>query len=209
MKTSPINYEFSGSAITAKSRSDLKGQWGKAVLATFVIILVSGAVNIVPLVGPLLVGGPLSVGIAVFVLKIARGQKAEIGNVFEGFQMFLTSFLAYLMMFVLMFIGFLFLIIPGIIVALGLSQTFLIIADNPSISPGDALKRSWEMMRGHKLNYFLLTLRFIGWAILCTFTLFIGLLWLLPYMQVSFANFYDKISGRDSEDFISDHLVEM
>jgi uncharacterized membrane protein len=54
------------------------------------------------------------------------------------------------------------------------------------------------MMYGFKWKYFCLALRFLGWAILCLFTLGIGFLWLIPYMQVSFANFYDDVKANQA-----------
>lgn len=45
-------------------------------------------------------------------------------------------------------------------------------------------------MDGYKWRYFLLNLSFIGWGILCIFTLGIGLLWLIPYINTSLAEFY-------------------
>ena len=45
------------------------------------------------------------------------------------------------------------------------------------------------MMIGHKWEYFVLELSFIGWAILASFCL-IGMLWLAPYMNVTYANYY-------------------
>ncbi len=53
-------------------------------------------------------------------------------------------------------------------------------------------------MYGYKWKFFCLNLRFLGWAILCLFTLGIGFLWLIPYMEISFAKFYDDINGRQA-----------
>jgi hypothetical protein len=36
----------------------------------------------------------------------------------------------------------------------------------------------------------------LGWALLSVLSLGIGLLWLMPYMTVSFAKFYDDIKGQ-------------
>jgi len=110
-------------------------------------------------------------------------------------------------------IGFVLLIVPGIILSFGLSQTMYIMAEEPEIGPVDALKKSWEMMKGYKMEYFLLMIRFIPWAILCVFTLFIGFLWLGPYVQVTAAKFYDEISGgapvdESLDDDITKHIVE-
>lgn len=89
-------------------------------------------------------------------------------------------------------IGFVLLIIPGIIMALAYSMAMFIIVDN-DISGSDALKASKEMMRGHKLDYFIFGLSFIGWFLLVPFTLGLLLIWLIPYMTVANTLFYERL----------------
>lgn len=38
---------------------------------------------------------------------------------------------------------------------------------------------------------------FIGWSILCSFTLGIGNLWMTPYKQAATAAFYREVSGTE------------
>jgi uncharacterized membrane protein len=45
-------------------------------------------------------------------------------------------------------------------------------------------------------------LSFIGWALLCILSLGIGFLWLIPYVNVSLAKFYQDIKG-DEETYSS------
>ena len=49
-------------------------------------------------------------------------------------------------------------------------------------------------MKGNRWKIILLELSFIGWAILSVFSLGIGYLWLLPYMQVAMVCFYDRLA---------------
>ncbi|MDO7206189.1 DUF975 family protein [Paraclostridium bifermentans] len=49
------------------------------------------------------------------------------------------------------------------------------------------------MMKGHKFDYFVLELSFIGWSILCVLSLGIGFLWLVPYFEITLTNFYLKV----------------
>ena len=60
---------------------------------------------------------------------------------------------------------------------------------------------SKQMMDGNKWRLFCLRLSFIGWDILCGFTLGIGYLWLNPYKQAAEAAFYREISGTEKQDF--------
>ena len=48
-------------------------------------------------------------------------------------------------------------------------------------------------MDGNKWKYFCMMCRFIGWYILACFTFGIGFLWLIPYVHMSHAKFYDDI----------------
>lgn len=55
------------------------------------------------------------------------------------------------------------------------------------------------MMKGNKWKLFCLGWRFFGWMLLCMLTLGIGFLWLVPYIKVSFAQFYDDIKIQEPE----------
>ena len=87
-----------------------------------------------------------------------------------------------------------------------------ILADDPTIGPVDALKKSWEMMDGYKMSFFILGLRFIPWVIVCALTLFIGMLWLAPYIQVTYGRFYQTLKHihypNDGNDYYERHLVD-
>ncbi len=56
------------------------------------------------------------------------------------------------------------------------------------------MKESKSLMKGHKLDLFLLWLSFIGWVILAILTFGIGFLWLSPYMGTTTSHFYRYIS---------------
>lgn len=73
---------------------------------------------------------------------------------------------------------------------LGLSQSYRILLDYPSLSGFHAMKRSLRLMNGHKLRFFLLTLSFLPLEILSLMTMGIGSLWLTPYMNMTFTHFY-------------------
>ena len=83
-----------------------------------------------------------------------------------------------------------------------LSKSFLyalayyISYDNPELSSRKCINKSAEIMKGNRKKYFYLQLSFIGWAFLSLFTLEIGMLWLMPYMQVAIVCFYEKIANK-------------
>ncbi len=184
------------------ARESLKGKWGIAIGTLVVYLLIVVALQIIPVVGPivsLLITGPLAIGLAIFSLSISRNQDTKLEQIFQGFNNFGTALGAYLLMVLFIILWMLLLIIPGIIASISYSMTFYILADDNSISAMDAIKKSKKMMDGYKWKYFCLGLRFFGWALLCILTLGIGFLWLMPYIQVSMAKFYDDIKANPLE----------
>ena len=141
----------------------------------------------------LFVTGAFSFGYVVFFLTFMRGGQPRLGQMFDGFKIYGKTLGAHLLMSLFILLWTLLFIIPGMIAAYAYSQTFYIIADNPSIRVREAIKRSKEMMKGHKWRLFCMGLWFFLLSILCVFTLFIGFLWLVPYMQASYAKFYEDL----------------
>ena len=201
-------------ALMRMAKESLRDKWGLAI-GTFLVytLIINGlqfnysfysnmfGTNLLASTGglvSLIIGGPMTLGISYFALAISRNQEARFEQLFKGFNNFGTALGAYLLMAIFVILWMLLLIIPGIIAAISYAMTFYIIADNPSIQVMDAIDKSKKMMYGYKWKFFCLNLRFLGWAILCILTLGIGFLWLIPYMEISFAKFYDDINGRQA-----------
>jgi len=201
-----------------EARVSLKDKWGLAVKTTLVYVafsfITSFTVGIILGIGfqlngydtvpksadflgnffhLVIIGAPLTYGVSLFFLWLSRNQEARMSQVFEGFQMWVHCAVVYLRMLVVVLLWSLLLIVPGIIAAYSYSQVFYILADNPTMSAKDIMRKSKEMMKGNKAKLFYLQCRFIGWLLLSLLTLGIGLLWLVPYMRVSFAKFYDDV----------------
>lgn len=182
-----------------KAREALDGKWSLAVGFWFIYAFITSVAGEVDDLGPILqalISGPLLLGVSIFSLAIARKQEAKITQLFEGFQDFLRTLIAYLLMGLYIFLWTLLLIVPGVIAALAYSQTFFILAEDRSISASDALRKSKAMMMGHKKKLFYLFCRFIGWFLLSIATLGIGFLWSFPYFYTTMAKFYDEVSKK-------------
>ncbi|COP48355.1 membrane protein [Bacillus thuringiensis] len=85
-------------------------------------------------------------------------------------------------------------IVGMIVMYFSYALTYYVMIENPEYSVSQAMKESKNLMKGHKLDLFLLWLSFIGWAILALLTFGIGFLWLSPYMSTTTAHFYRYIS---------------
>lgn len=73
-----------------------------------------------------------------------------------------------------------------------------ILWNNPDISAKEAVEKSELLMKGYRGEYFLLSLSLIGWWFLSLFTFGIGLLWLIPYVQMSYIVFYENRLNEDT-----------
>lgn len=181
------------------SLEQLKGNWYNAVIASLVFFAINSFVGVLGgysnlfNVVSLAIAGPLYFGLVKYFLKTKRKETVILENLFDGFKVYVPALLLSLLMTIFTFLWALLLIVPGIIAALSYSQAFFILIDNPEISAMDALKKSKEMMNGHKWNYLGLVFSFIGWAILALLTCGIGFLWLTPYFHTTLSNFYDEL----------------
>lgn len=191
--------DIQNARIMADARAALVGNWKRVILVFLLYTICMSAVSAIPEIGGVvsfLISGPMALGVAYYSLGISRGEHPDWKVIFDGFKRFIPSFLTYIYMTLLVILWSLLLIIPGILKSLSYSQTFFILADNPLIGVKDAVKKSEELMKGYRWKYVCLNLRFFGWMILSVFTLGIGFLWLIPYMQVSYAKFYDELNAK-------------
>ena len=139
----------------------------------------------------------LVIGFAVSFLHLLRnGDNRLTSNMFQvAFRNYWHKVWGMFLMGLFITLWTLLLVIPGIIKMFSYAMTPYILEENPELSANDAIDRSRAMMKGHKFDLFWLWLSFIGWGILCIFTLGIGLLWLAPYMQTAEASFYEDVKA--------------
>ena len=134
----------------------------------------------------------LVIGLNFFSVAMYRGDATSIEDIFrEGFDNFGRKLGGYLWMELFVYLWSLLFVIPGIIKAISYALTPYILADCKNVRATDALKLSMRMMEGHKWEYFVLGLSFIGWMLLTSLTC--GLLYVFyvgPYMNNTFAGYY-------------------
>lgn len=187
----------------------LESNWGKAIVGVLIFMGCLGPIQLFPILGSVVsffIAGPLMVGAARFFLKIVRKEEVKYEIIFSGFENYGTNLIAYIIYIIVISIGMVLLIVPGIIAMLGLSQTFYILADNPHMSAVDALKKSWDMMVGYKLNYFVLLLLAMFLILAGTLLFLVGLLAAIPVVYTMMALFYDDLSGNvlENDDILND-----
>lgn len=137
-----------------------------------------------------IIGGPVYFGVASYFLKLAKGEPAEFNELFSGFSLFKTNFVLnfFIMLFTILWT--LLLIVPGIIAAIKYSMAYYILNENPEIGALEAIRKSKEMMDGHKMRFFEMWLSFLGWFIFGAVTFGLGMIYAIPYYRAAKANFY-------------------
>lgn len=195
------------SELRAEARMALTNKWVMAAVATLVMGAVSGAASYIPVAGTILVSLPVMYGYAIVMLNVFRGDEVNIGGLFDGFSDFGRIVGTKLLQAIYTFLWMLLLVIPGIVKSYSYAMTDYILKDYPELSNNAAIEKSMAMTDGRKMKLFLLDLSFIGWAILCLFTLGIGLFFLQPYVQAAHAAFYEDLKAQLMEEEVSFETV--
>ena len=134
----------------------------------------------------------VSVGFVIFALHISRDEKAEFGNLFDGFGLFFRVLWLGILEGLLICLWSLLLIVPGIVAAYRYRQALYLLLDHPERSAWQCLRESSALMSGHKWELFVLDLSFLGWAMLSAMFAPVSI-WLDPYRAITNAGFYNRL----------------
>lgn len=148
-------------------------------------------------IGALILSGPIAAGLALVQLSVLRGEKAEFGDMFKGFNNFGTNCGAGVLVAIYTFLWSLLFCIPGIVKSYSYAMTFYILADHPEMKANDAITVSKNMMNGNKWDLFVLDLSFFWWILLGSVTCGLAFIYVEPYMELSRASFYESIKHQN------------
>lgn len=148
-------------------------------------------------IGALILSGPIAAGLALVQLSVLRGEKAEFGDMFKGFNNFGTNCGAGVLVAIYTFLWSLLFCIPGIVKSYSYAMTFYILADHPEMNANEAITASKNMMNGHKWDLFVLDLSFFWWILLGSVTCGLAFIYVEPYMELSRASFYESIKDQN------------
>ena len=186
----------------AKARENLvgvfKSPWLYAALITLIFTAITSIAASIPVV-PILIVGPLAVGLATYYLKLARGENnGNIALMFDGFKSdFGGNLLLGFMVQLFTALWTLLFIIPGIVKSYSYAMSYYIKVDHPEYSWRECINESRRIMNGNKWKLLCLDFSFIGWMILVILVGFgVGDFWLVPYQEASRANFYEQIKNN-------------
>lgn len=194
------------------AKSQIKGHIGILFLLFLIEIGICAALNFIPITGYILnsffIMPTFNFAFVRTYLDLSIGINPEISNFFNSFSDFWIAAKIYFITNLFVLLWSLLFIIPGIIKAFSYSMTIFIASENKGISTLEAIKRSESMMKGHKMEFFLLFLSFIGWILLGVITFGIAYICVIPYISATSANFYNKIKVENSVSNSSENHVE-
>ena len=132
-------------------------------------------------------------------LRAIRNEKIEIREMFDGFKKnYVHIILANLLVFAIVGLGFVFLIIPGIILACRLAFVSYLVMDK-NMDPVAAVEKSWEMTRGHGWQIFgmgLLAIPIVIGGLIC---FIVGIIFAIIWISAAFAAMYHAVDLEEQQ----------
>ena len=143
------------------------------------------------------VAGPIGYGANWVFLKAVRGERVEIKDMFSVFQRnYWNAVVANVVVAVIVGMGFVMLIVPGIIFACRLVFVPYLVVDK-QMDVMEALRVSWNMTRGYGGQIFLMGLMAFFIAIGGLILFFVGIFISIMWIKTSFAAMYYAVEQKD------------
>lgn len=145
----------------------------------------------------------LKYGADLLILRGIRNEPLELGELVLGFKKnYINIVLAHLITTAIIIIGFLFLIVPGIILACRLVFVSYLVMDK-NMEPIAALEKSWAMTKGHGWRIFGMGLLAIPIFILGVLCFFVGAIVSIMWIHAAFASLYYAIDRKEEESLLA------
>lgn len=139
-----------------------------SVLAVLVICILAWAVF------TFIVSGAARLGYARFNLNLADGRDAALSDLASQKHRLWDGFCMNFLQGLYVALWSLLLLIPGVVKAYSYAMTPYIMAEHPGLTANEAITESRRIMDGNKWRLFCLDLSFLGWELLCTLPMLIG-----------------------------------
>lgn len=141
---------------------------------------------------------PAEVGYISYMLKFVRKEDYSIDDLKQYYPQIGLLIVINILIYIFVLLGFICLIIPGIILSFAYTMVFYVFIDNPGLKAKDYLDMSKKLMDGYKFNYFCFCLSFIGWVLLCC--LIIPIIWVVPYITTAQTLYYENLKELKNEE---------
>lgn len=188
---------MSTSSIKKIGKANMKLQWGASLVALIIFSALIATATVIPVIGNLIVIGPLTFGLFFVFYSASKGEKINFWDLFKGFETcFGETFLSQILVSVFTFLWSMLFIVPGIIKTYAYSMTLYLQMREPGLEAQEAIKKSQEYMKGYKMNLFLLDLSFLGWDILEVLTCGILMIYVEPWKMHCKVEFFNQVYDK-------------
>lgn len=139
------------------------------------------------------IAGPISYSVNWLYLKAIRGDEYEIRDMFAVFNKnYWNAVGANVVVSIIIGIGILFFIIPGIVFACRLAFVSYLVMDR-DMELSQAIEMSWKMTRGYGVQIFLMGILATLVVLLGFIALFVGIFIAVVWIQAAFATMYQAV----------------
>jgi len=165
----------------------VKADMGNYVLLAFVLMMLNAAV-------PFILQGPLLAGFHIFCMKKTLNRPAELADLFKGFNYFVPTLVASLLISLFVLGGTLLCIIPGLVIAAMYKFTYLFIVDK-RMDFWPAMQASHAVVKNDYFGFTLFLLAMAGVNLLGLLCCIVGLLVTMPVTFAAITVAYKEIVG--------------
>jgi hypothetical protein len=141
----------------------------------------------------ILVEWPLEYGMSYGFLRSSRNQSLQVKDIFYSFKNYLNTVYANLLVAVIVGVGIVLIIVPGIIFACKLAFVPYLVVDS-KMDAISAIKTSWNLTRGHATKIFLMGVLAFFVGLLGLILVGVGLILSIMWIRLSFASLYYAVA---------------
>jgi len=178
------------------AKEQIKGKIGKLFVMTLIIYSLIFLCIFVPFLGSIasfIITPAFALSLCIVYIKLTKKEEVTVGNVFSGFNKTGRALWLNILIGFFTFLWTCLFAIPGIIKQYAYSMSYYVLADNPELTAREALRKSKEMTKGHKMDLFVLQLSFFWWYCLVGITFGLAAIYVGPYISATTATFYNSI----------------
>lgn len=140
-----------------------------------------------------IISGPITAGTYMYALRLIRGGESEIGEMLRGFQVFGKAFIVFTLYSVMVIVGLIFLIVPGVYLAVALMPAMFLVLDD-DLGAIETLQKAFEMTTGHRGRIFIVLLAIVGLNLLGLVALLVGVIFTGALSLLIAAALYDELA---------------
>ena len=167
----------------------VKADMGTFIVLTIVFAVLNGVV-------PMILHGPLIAGFHIFCMKKLLNRRTDLADLFKGFNFFVPTLVASLVIGLLVGCGTLFCIIPGLVLAAMFEFTYLFIVDK-RMDFWPAMQASHAVIKNDYFGFTMFLLLMVLVDILGFLCCIVGLLVAIPVTIAAVTVAYKEIVGFD------------